>query len=516
MKYQVRAGIAGFAVLVLVASGLVVAGCRPASDRGGAASSAQQAKYHCPMHPTYVSDKPGDCPICGMKLVPIPASQAAPAAAARPARYHCPMHPTVVSDKPGDCPICEMTLVPIPATLTQPVAADGGRRIAFYRSPMDPAVHSDKPAKDSMGMDFVPVYQDEVGRSALSIAGRAVVSLTPERRTLLGVRSEEVREAPIDKTIRTIGRVAVDERRLAHMHTKFEGYVELLYVDFTGKYVQKGEPLLSIYSPDLVATQQEYLLALRAQKQLGTSQIPSVAQGGAGLLEAAKERLRLWDISPADIAEIERSGTVRRALDLHAEVSGFVVVKNVVQGMRVMPADTLFEIADLSRVWVMADVYESDLSSVRLGMPAEITLSYQPGKIWRGQVTNIAPTVDQSTRTIKVRIEVGNQGGALKPDMFGDVLLRVVQGTGLVVPDSAVIDTGERTLVFLDRADGTLEPREIEVGPRLADGYQVLRGLAKGDRVVTAANFLLDSESSLKAAISALTQPAPSRAPEKR
>jgi Cu(I)/Ag(I) efflux system membrane fusion protein len=437
MKYQVRAGIAGFAVLVFVASGLVAAGCRPASDRRGAASSAQQAKYHCPMHPTYVSEKPGDCPICEMKLVPIPAGLSG-------------------------------------ATATIPAVATD------------------------------------------AVAGRALVTLSAERRSLLGVRSEEVREGRIDKTIRTIGRVAVDERRLAHMHTKFEGYVERLYVDFTGKYVAKGDPLLSIYSPDLVATQQEYLLALRAQKQLGTSQIPSVAQGGAGLLEAARERLRLWDISPADIAEIERTGTVRRALDLHADVSGFVVVKNVVQGMRVMPADTLFEIADLSRVWVMADVYESDLSSVRIGMPAEITLSYQPGKIWRGQVTNIAPTVDQSTRTIKVRIEVGNQGGSLKPDMFGDVLLRVMQGTGLVVSDSAVINTGERTLVFLDRADGSLEPRDIEVGPRLADGYQVLRGLAKGDRVVTAANFLLDSESSLKAAISALTQPAPSRAPEKR
>jgi len=361
----------------------------------------------------------------------------------------------------------------------------------------------------------VPVYQDEVGRSAGSVPGRAVVSLSPERRSLLGVRSEEVREAPNDRTIRTIGRVTVDERRLAHMHTKFEGYVERLYVDFTGKYVSKGDPLLSIYSPDLVATQQEYLLALRAQKQLGTSQIPSVAQGGAGLLEAARERLRLWDISSADIAEIERTGTVRRALDLHAEVSGFVVVKNVVQGMRVMPADTLFELADLSRVWVLADVYESDLPTVRLGMPADVTLAYQPGKTWRGSVANVAPTVDEKTRSVKVRIDVDNAGGALKPDMYADVQLRTDMGTGLVVPDSAIIDTGDRKLVFLDHPDGSIEPREIEVGVRIPEGYQVVRGLSKGDRVVSAANFLLDSESSLKSALAAFTAPS-APAPVKR
>jgi Cu(I)/Ag(I) efflux system membrane fusion protein len=349
-----------------------------------------------------------------------------------------------------------------------------------------------------------------------AVAGRSVVTLSPERRALLGVRSEEVRETRIDRTIRTVGRVTADERRLAHVHTKFEGYVERLYVDFTGKYVKKGDRLLALYSPELIATQQEYLLALRAREQFGASQLPSVAQGGANLLEAAKERLRLWDISAADIAELERSGTVRRAFDLHAEVSGFVTVKNVVQGMRVMPADTIFEIADLSQVWVLADVYESDLRNIRLGMPATMTLSYQPGREWRGQVANVAPTVDGATRTIKVRIDVANQGGALKPDMFGDVVLHVQEGSGLVVPDSAVIDTGDRRLVFLDRADGTIEPREVEVGARLADGYQVLRGLAKGDRVIVSANFLIDSESSLKAALAALTSPARAPMPEKR
>jgi multidrug efflux pump subunit AcrA (membrane-fusion protein) len=428
------------------------------------------------------------------------------------------MHPTAVSDRPGECPICQMNLEPIPDSLKTGWAqgSAGGRRLLYYRSPMDPTVRSDRPAKDGMGMDFVPVYEDEVRQGAGAVPGRSTVALSPERRALLGVRTEQVRAARIDRVIRTVGRVAADERRLAHVHTKFEGYVERLYVDFTGMFVKKGDPLLSIYSPELVATQQEYLLALRARQQLGASQIPSVARSGASLLEAARERLLLWDISPADIAEIERTGTVRRAFDLHADVTGFVTVKNVVQGMRVMPADTIFEIADLSRVWVLADVYESELRSVRLGMAATMTLTYQPGREWRGQVSYIAPTVNPTTRTIEVRIDVPNQGGALKPDMFADVQLRVDEGTGLVVPDSAVIDTGDRRLVFVDHADGTIEPRAVDLGAKLADGYQVLRGLASGDRVVISANFLLDSESSLKAALSALTSPAPAPVPDKR
>ena len=523
MKKAMHTTVAVLALVAIAAAAGSLAGCRSSDDHDTAGKAA--AKYHCPMHPTVVSDRPGDCPICGMKLVPIRTGEAPTAQAAAPAdhgsgKYLCPMHGKVVADKPGTCPICGMKLEPVPAALIEGRVATPSGAPAIYFCPMHPTTVSDKPgACPICEMDLQPIpdaLKAGWGRPAAGgpppaagVQGRATVALTPERRALLGVRTEEVREARIDRAIRTVGRVAVDERRLAHVHTKFDGYVEKLYVDFTGKYVTKGDALLAIYSPELVATQQEYLLALRAQKQLGTSQIPSVAQGGASLAEAAKERLRLWDISQADIADIERTGIVRRTFDLHAEVSGFVTVKNVVQGMRVMPADTVFEIADLSQVWVLADVYESDLPSIRLGMPAAVTLPYEPGREWRGRVANIAPTLDGTTRTVKVRIDVANRGGALKPDMFGDVLLDAGSGTGLVVPDGAVIDTGDRRLVLIDRADGTLEPRAIEVGAKTADGYVVLRGLAKGERVVTTANFLLDSESSLKAALAAMTAPAP-------
>lgn len=412
-------------------------------------------------------------------------------------RYVCPMHPHYVSDKPGACPICEMKLVAAEAS-----PRPGERRIAYYRSPMDPAVRSEVPAKDSMGMDFVPVYEDEPGGSAVS--GRAAVTLSTERRQVLGIRSEPVRAARLLREIRTVGRVDLDERRLHHVHTKFDGYVEHLYVDFTGKYVKRGDHLLSIYSPELVATQQEYLLAYKAQQRLRDSGLPALAKGGADLLAAARQRLLFWDIRPEDIRELETSGVVGRTLDLFAEMSGYVVAKMALHGMRVTPADTLFDIADLSALWVLADVYESDLPSVRLGMQAELTLPYLPGRRWRGPVTYVNPTVEEKTRTVKLRIEVPNQDEKLKPGMFADVVLKVDLGEGLLLPESALIDSGDRKLVFVDRGEGRYEPREVTLGAKLPEGYRVLAGLEAGDRVVTAANFLLDSESSLKAALSAM------------
>jgi Cu(I)/Ag(I) efflux system membrane fusion protein len=405
---------------------------------------------------------------CGLAACRRGAGTAAKAEAAK-TQYQCPMHPSYVSDRPGQCPICKMDLVPM-----QPAAAAGGP---------------------------LPV-----------VAGRAMVALSPERRQLLGVRSEAVTRRHLDRTIRTVGRVAMDERRLHHVHTKYEAYVEKLYVNFIGQMVRKGDHLAALYAPELVATQQEYLLAYRAQQRLSASGIPSVAKGGSDLLEAARQRLLFWDVAPADIEALERTGQVQRTVDLHAELPGYVLQKSAVHGMRVTPADILFDIADLSAVWILADVYESDLATVELGMAAEVTLPYQPGRTWRGTVAFVNPIVEPGTRTVKVRVEVANQDYALKPDMFADVVLRRELGDALFVPESAVLKPGDRQIVFLDRGDGRLEPREIETGARVEGGYAVLSGIAEGDKVVTSANFLIDSESSLKAALSSMSA-APSATP---
>jgi Cu(I)/Ag(I) efflux system membrane fusion protein len=429
-----------FALAVLAAAApLALSGCR---GEGPAAPPAAAPRYHCPMHPTYVLDRPGDCPICGMKLVPIEAPRQA--------------------------------------------------------APGEPEAHLATPPGES------------------GVAGRAVVTLAPDLRQMLGVRSEPVRRSRLEHVIRTVGRVAADERRLHHVHTKFEAYVEHLHVDFTGQFVKQGEPLLSLYSPELVATQQEYLLAYRAQQQLAGSSIPSVAKGGVDLLEAARQRLLSWDIKPEDIEHLRTTGEVRRTLDLHSDVNGYVVQKNVVHGMRVMPQDTLFDIADLSQLWVLADVYETDLPAVRLGMEAQLHVTYLPGREWRGPVTWVSPTVEEQTRTVKVRIEVANPDERLKPGMFADVFLESDLGEGLVLPASAVIDTGDRRLVFLDHGEGRYEPREVQLGVRVNEGVQLLRGAEEGDRVVVSAGFLLDSESSLEAAISAMGAAPPAAQPEHR
>jgi RND family efflux transporter MFP subunit len=399
--------------------------------------------------------------------------------------------------------------VPPPGGDSGPAGGKEERKIAFYRSPMDPSIHSDHPTQDSMGMDFVPVYTDEVEAPASAVEGRAAVVIPADRRQLLGVRSEPLISAPLSRAIRTVGRIVPDERLLHHVHTKYDGFIEHVYVDFIGKYVKKGEPLLSIYSPELFATQQEYLLARKAVRELAGNESDAAVRSKA-LVDAVRQRLLLWDIRPEEIATLEKEGVARRDVDLYSDESGYVLAKVALHGMRVTPADSLFDIADLSRVWVMADVYEADLPSVRLGMTATIETASTPGQKLRGPVTFISPIVEAATRTTKVRVEIENPGGRLKPDMFADVTLDVELGSALVVPEGAIIDAGARKLAFVDLGEGRYEPREVTLGARADAGFVVLSGLAAGEKVVVAANFLIDSESSLKAAVQTMKSATPS------
>jgi RND family efflux transporter MFP subunit len=463
---SMRRAFVSFMILTLLGAGGTLSGCRRAQD--GREAAPQATEYTCVMHPQIVRDKPGNCPICDMKLVPRGASEG---------------------------------------------TAHEGRKILFYRNPMNPSVHSDRPVKDEMGMDYVPVYEDEV-EGASAVSGRGTVALTREKREMLNVHSEEVKEAPLERTIRTVGRVAVDERHIHHYHVKYEGYVEQLYVDFTGKLVEKGDPLLAVYSPELLAAQQEYLIAYRNQAALTASRLPAVAQGGTDLLAAARQRLLLWDISPRDIERLEKTGEVRRTLDLYAVMGGYVLEKMAAHGMRVTPMDTLFKIADLSQVWIVAEVYEKDLADVRKGATAEISVASMPGEKWTGPVTFVAPTLDPRTRTVEVRVEVQNRRSALKPDMYTDVLFHSARGKGLVIPESALVDTGLEQLVFVDLGEAGLEPREVTVEEKVGGVVHVLSGVALGERVVTSANFLLDSESSLKGAMSAMRRPSAPRPTE--
>jgi multidrug efflux pump subunit AcrA (membrane-fusion protein) len=365
----------------------------------------------------------------------------------------------------------------------------GNKKVLYWIDAMNPTHKFDKAGKAPDGMDLVPVYDDGGAAAPSSVDGYANVKLTSDRQQLIGVQTGMTEMRSLGRSVRTVGRVAVDETRLYKINTKFDGYIEKLYVNVTGQQIRKGEPLFSVYSPDLLSTQQEYLLALRAAK---TS--PS-------LLAASRQRLLLWDITPAEIRQLERTGTARKSVTIYSPTSGFVLNKIAVEGARVTAGEPLFEIANLDHVWIQADVYESELQFIRIGATAAMTLSYIPGRTWNGRVTFIAPTVDPMTRTVKVRVEFDNRDGALKPDMFADVVIAQPERQVVVVPDSAVLQTGTRSVVFVVKPDGTFEPREVSVGTKTEQVYEVRSGLAAGEKVVTQANFLIDSESRLRDAL---------------
>jgi Cu(I)/Ag(I) efflux system membrane fusion protein len=329
-----------------------------------------------------------------------------------------------------------------------------------------------------------------------------IVEIPLDRHQMIGLKTAPVARKALRKTIRTVGRIEVDERRFATVTTKFEGWIEKLYVDYTGKHVKKGEPLAEIYSPELFATQQEFINTLKWKTDGGVLRDDELgkmyARDNETIIDAARQRLRFLDISDEQIKEIEATGKALRTLKLNSPVDGTVIQKTAVQGMRVMPGEKLFDIADLSTVWVVAEIYESDLSLVREGETAKIRMSNFPGKVLSARVEYVSPTLSEETRTAKVRFSLPNADGRLKPQMFTNLEMDVNMGTRLVVPEDSIIDTGERQIVYVDKGDGNFEPRIVMVGI-VSDGMaEVLSGLKVNERVAASANFLIDSEARLK------------------
>ncbi len=376
--------------------------------------------------------------------------------------------------------------------------ADGGagkgKKIRYWQSPMDPTYIRDEPGKSPMGMDLIPVYEGDGEKLE-----PGTVKIDPVTEQNIGVRTQVVKKRRLTRTIRTVGRVDYDEKLVHHVNTKIEGWVEKLYVDFTGEKVKKGDYLLEIYSPQLVATQEEYLLAKSYQSKIdeGDGNL-----GGDSIVELAKRRLELWDVPAHQIRELDQTGKIKRTIHVHAPADGIVVEKTVQEGMFVKPGINLYTIANLKNVWVYADVYEYEMSWVKLGQEAEMTLSAYPGVIFKGKVSFINPFMEPKTRSVKVRLEFDNTDGRLKPDMFANVRLKSVMAHfAVAVPTEAVLLTGERSLVIVARGNGKFTPKPVTLGIEAGGYYEILDGLSEGEKVVTSAHFLIDSESRLKEAI---------------
>ena len=351
----------------------------------------------------------------------------------------------------------------------------------------------DKPASKAQ-------TRGDLSSSSPELTSRTV-TIAPERLQTIGVRFEEVARRPLEKVIRTVGRVEIDERRLARVNLKFAGWIDELFVSAIGDHVKKGQSLFTIYSPDIVATQEEYLLALQSIKELGQSEFPEVSRGAKDLLEATRRRFQLWDITEDHIRELEQTGKVLRTLPMHSPITGTVTRMEARRGTYVSPGTELYMIADLAHIWILGDIYEYELPFITVGQGATVTLSYDPSAKLHGHVGFIYPTLDPKTRTAKVRFELKNPGEKLKPEMYANVALKIPLGARLAVPRDAIIESGERQLIFIHHGGGKLEWRSVTLGVSAGDWVEVAEGLKEGDHIITSANFLIDSESQLKAAV---------------
>ncbi len=380
------------------------------------------------------------------------------------------------------------------------VAASGQkeRKILFYRNPMGLPDTSPTPKKDPMGMDYIPVYEGEPDDEP---AAANQIKIGTEKIQKLGVRTEAATLRNLDKVIRAAGRIEPDERRTYAIAPKFEGYVERLHVNVTGQPVGKGQPLFEVYSPELVSAQREYAIAAQGVESLKGAE-GSAQEGMRQLADSSLARLRNWDISEEQVKSLARSGEARRTLTFRSPVNGIVTEKKAVQGMRFMPGEALYQVTDLSSVWAVADVFEQDIGWVKSGAKAKVRINAYPDKIFEGTISYVYPTLKAETRTIPVRIELPNPNKLLKPGMFVQLELpTAAKGAVLTIPNSAVIDSGTRQIVLVQAREGRFEPREVRLGARSDDRVEVLDGVREGEQVVVAANFLIDAESNLKAAI---------------
>lgn len=493
---------------VMLGAALLGAGFSIALAVGGGGGFGQaQVRYHCPMHPTVVSDRPGSCPICGMDLVPIKegettavdahdhhhghdeidmealAVEVAEALGAKPGQWVCPMvEDEVVSDEPGTCDKCGMALVQVPEEKEPRPSGP-----TLYTCPMHPEVQHEGPGKcPKCGMYLVSSLR--VPGEGGGVSGLAEVTIPSDRVERLGVRTALAEKGRLGGQVRTVGVVTADEGRRYVVQARFSGWIEELLVDETGKEVEKGQPLLRIYGPELYAAQLEYLDALKWRPELR---------------QAAEQRLTLMGIASADLANLRRTGKPQRSMVLRAPGSGYVLRKEAVAGAYVSPGTVLFEVADLSKVWVLADVFEQEIPRVRAGLGATFAAPARPSDRFLGEVTFVYPTVEPSTRTMKVRLEIPNEGTLLRPGMFGDVRLEVESPEGILVPRDAVIDSGDHVYAIVARGGGRFAPREVHVTGRAGEHVMVI-GLEEGEKVVTSAGFFIDAESRLRAALSGL------------
>ena len=417
----------------------------------------------------------------------------------RVAYWYDAMNPENHYDKPGKAPD-GMDLVPMYEDQGAHAirhSSSAERKILYWYDPMHPQYKTDKPGTaPDCGMDLVPKYADE--QTANMASGAVMISAAKQQ--LIGVRTIEVKREILVREVRTTAQITADETKIAHVHVKINGFIEQVFVDYIGQMVKKGQPLFTIYSPDLVSTQEEYLIAKRGQKALGTSPFAEVAQGSQSLLRSTRERLKLWDISDDQIKKLDETGEVSRTLTFYSPITGFVTDRKAFPQTSVTPDTELYTVSDFSTVWVNADVFEYEAPFVKVGQHAEMQLSYYPGKTWNGHVSFIYPTVDPTTRTVKVRMEFPNPDFTLKPQMFADVDLKINYGNQIIVPQEAVLDSGKEQRVFVAKGDGYFEPHAVTTGAKLDGKVVVLSGLKTGETVVSSGNFLVDSESRLKSA----------------